>query len=69
MDWVRGDDYFIKSTCGRYTIARIVVHGGERFELWRGRLHVSSHGDPQEARAAAETHASDWDVRAPEVST
>lgn len=64
MNWRKGDNYYIRSDCGNYTITRLYVKGGERFEVWRGRLHVSSHDTADEARASAERHAERWDAGA-----
>lgn len=70
MNWRRGDNYYIRSvepdgSNGPYTITRIYLKNGERFELWRGRLHVSTHDTADEARASAVRHAEKWDAGAP----
>lgn len=70
MKWRKGDAYYIRSVepdgkDGPYTITHLYVKGGESFEVWRGRLHVSSHDTADEARAAAERHAERWNAGAP----
>jgi hypothetical protein len=65
MNWRRGDDYHIKSDPPGYTITRLYVKDGERFEVWRGRMHISSHDTADEARASADLHAERWEAGAP----
>lgn len=70
MNWRRGDNYYIRSVeadgkDGPYTITRLYVKGGEHFEVWRGRMHISSHDSADEARASAARHSEKWDAGAP----
>ena len=65
MNWRKGDDYFIRSECGNYTITRLYDSRGEKFEVWRRRMHVSTHDDAQAARDAAEAHSILFDAGAP----
>lgn len=55
MNWTRGDTYYLRS--GDYTIARVTVGTRDQYELWKGRMHVSSHGSAGEAKEAAEAHS------------
>lgn len=62
MRWRKGNAYFIRSveedgTDGPYTITRLFLGNTEKFEVWRLRLHVSTHTDAEEARASAEAHS------------
>lgn len=45
MIWLRGDDHYIKSACGHYTIARGLINGRMRYEAWR-RVKESEAGQP-----------------------
>ena len=65
MNWRKGDNYYIRSDCGNYTITRVYVKDGERFEVWRGRMHVSTHDSADDARASATRHAEKWAAGAP----
>ena len=35
MIWLRRDDHYIASACGKYTVARRVTEQGMRYEAWR----------------------------------
>lgn len=65
MNWLRGDTYYLQSGCKNYTICRISRGGTPVYELWRGRMHVSSHADADLAKRAAEAHAAKWAAGAP----
>ena len=65
MNWVRGDDYHIKSVPPGYTITRLYSKDDVSYEVWRGRMHVSTHKDPDEARASAARHSERFDAGAP----
>ena len=35
IDWSRGGTYYIKSSCGNYTVSRSGAGDGRRFSAWR----------------------------------
>lgn len=65
VNWRKGDAYHINSDPPGYTITRCAIDVGYRYEVWRGRMHVSTHTDSAEAKAAAVKHAERWDAGAP----
>ena len=47
----------IKSEDGRYSICRITLRDIDLFELWKGKVFVSSHDTAKEAKEAADEQA------------
>jgi hypothetical protein len=46
------DKYAICTSCGTFTIARMVAFGVDRYALWKGKELLGIHGSPDEARSA-----------------
>ena len=45
MIWIRGDEHYIASACGKYTVARRATADGMRYEAWR-RVKEAPAGKP-----------------------
>lgn len=65
MNWLRGDTYYLKSSCDLYTICRVSRGGTPVYELWRGRMHISHHLTADSAKEAAEAHSGKWAAGSP----
>jgi hypothetical protein len=51
------DRYAIRSDCGRYTIARVVVGGLDRFEGYRGSDLIARGASADVVKQAISAHA------------
>jgi len=63
MNWHRVSNYCIKSDCGRFQIAKVIVFGGALYELWdmkqpKPRLPIASGVKAAEVKAEATRAAS-----------
>lgn len=59
--WNRLSDYCIRSPCGEYTICKIGLKDGWRFELWKGRNCVKD--SMLTAQEAIRAYTSRQDIR------
>ena len=66
MNWRKVDAYCIRSEDpSGYQIARVSTKDGDRFDLWRGRMHVNTYVNAADARVAAVLHAERFDAGQP----
>jgi len=54
VNWTRKTRYALVSECGLFTIAKVIVQAGARYELWREGTFISSYPSADAAKAAAQ---------------
>ena len=54
MNWSRHTKYALVSECRRFTIAKVIVQAGVRYELWRDGAFIDAYPSADAAKAATE---------------
>lgn len=54
MNWTRHSHYALVSECRRFTIAKVIVQAGVRYEIWRDGVYIEAYPTADAAKAAAE---------------